>query len=213
MMRSSSKSVARIKSETQHFLLFVCALMIAGCGTQTSIDPSPTPSGAAYEDSEKALALAYRGCVGPNVEYAYERAIEIGWMGQAADHGKNNGTVSDEWLETNADILEGFMFMSSYLTGAQQSAALLDPKWRPLADSYADAGRWAIEQFDKGFNIGESTDSIPIEYRSTYDAVCRIASSKAIEASSKRGLTLNQWTDEAAGELLLRVPEDWDNGS
>ena len=187
--------------------------MIAGCGTQTSTDPSPTPSAAAYEDSEKALALAYRGCVGPNVEYAYERAIEIGWEGQVIEHGINNGAFSDEWLETSADIRETFSIISSYLSGAQQAAALLDPKWRPLADSYADAGRAAIKQFDKGSSFWESTDSIPTEYRSTYDAICRIASSKAIEASSMRGLTLNQWTDEAVGELLLTLPEDWDDGS
>jgi hypothetical protein len=187
--------------------------MIAGCGSQTSTDPSPTASATSFDDSEKALALAYRGCVGPNAEYAYERPIEIGWMGQVVEHGKNNGAFSDEWLETNADILETFMISSAYLSATQQSAALLDPKWRPLADSYADAGREAIKQFDKGSSFWESTESIPVSYRSTYDAICRIASSKAIEASNTRGLTLNQWTDEVVGELLPTLPEDWDDGS
>ena len=209
MMRNSPESVARIKSKIQHVLLFSCALMIAGCGSQVSTEPSPTASATAFEDSEKALALAYRGCVGPIADYAYEGPNEVGWMGIVGEYGLNEGVFSDEWLESNSDGIQDFMTIYSYLSTAQQSAAILDPMWKPLAESYVAAGRDAVNNFKSGSNIGEAVDSISSEYITSYDAICRIASSKAIEAATSRGLSLTEWTDKTAGELLPTLPEDW----
>ena len=208
-MKDNRQSAFRFKRAGNFLLVITFVLTFSACSTEESTLPSPIETVQVIDDSEKALALAFRGCVGPIADYAYQGPNEVGWMGIVAEYGLNEGVFSDEWLESNSDNAQDLVTIYAYLTTAQQSAAVLDPTWKPLAEAYVAAGRDAVNNFKNGSNLGEAVDSISTEYTTTYDAICRIASSRAIETATSRGLSLTEWTDMTAGELLPTLPDDW----
>jgi len=180
--------------------------MISACGSQASDIPSATPTLHIVSDEEKALALAFRGCMGPNVEYAYKSVNNLGWLGQLIEVGLNEGFITNEKYESNKKNYEFSLWATYYFAAAQQSAVLLDAKWKPLMDSYRAAGKKAVEAYRSGSNVVEAFDLVPLEYVASIDAICRIATNEAIDTATQRGLTVNVWIEEVAGTLL---PEEW----